>query len=71
MTRVTKRRLGRVLTAAYSLLLPSTAIIFAWRMMHLLAQSPADAAIIMTCVAVWATVRMDLTIGKGGGGNGR
>ena len=71
MTRVTKRRLGRVLTAAYSLLLPSTAIIFAWRMMHLLAQSPADAAIIMTCVAVWAIVRMDLTIGKGGGGNGR
>ena len=64
MTRVTKRRLGRVLTAAYSLLLPSTAIIFAWRMLHLLAQSPADAAIIMTCVAVWATVRMDLTIGR-------
>lgn len=64
MTRVTKRRAARVLTAAYSLLLPATAIIFAWRMLHLLAQSPADAAIIMTCVAVWATVRMDLTIGR-------
>ena len=71
MTRVTKRRLGRVLTAAYSLLLPATAIIFAWRMMHLLAQNPADAAIIMACVAVWATVRMDLTIWKEGKGNVR
>ena len=72
MTRVTKRRAARVLTAAYSLLLPATAIIFAWRMLHLLAQSPADAAIIMTCVAVWATVRMDLTIGrKEGKGNAR
>ena len=71
MIRATKRRLGRVLTAAYSLLLPATAIIFAWRMMHLLAQNPADAAIIMACVAVSATVRMDLTIWKEGKGNVR
>ena len=48
MTRVTKRRAARVLTAAYSLLLPATAII-------------------MSCVAVWATVRMDLTIGRKAG----
>ena len=64
MTRVTKRRAARVLALAYSLLMPVTAIIFAWRMLHLLAQSPADAAIILACVAVWAIVRMDLTIGR-------
>lgn len=64
MTRVTKRRAARVLALAYSLLMPVTAIIFAWRMLHLLATNPADAAIILACVAVWAIVRMDLTIGR-------
>lgn len=71
MTRVTKRRIGRVLTLAYSLLLPSTAIVFAWRVLRLLVTNPADAAIIMACVAVWSTVRMDLTIWKEGKGNVR
>lgn len=71
MTKVNKRRLGRVLTLAYSLLLPSTAIVFAWRVLRLLVTNPADAAIIMACVAVWSTVRMDLTIWKEGKGNVR
>ena len=62
MTKVTKRRAARVLALAYSLLMPATAIIFAWRMLHLLATNPADAAVILACVAVWAVVRMDLTI---------
>lgn len=61
----------RVLRLAYSLLIPASAVVFAWRMLRLLATNTADAAIILACVAVWALVRMDLTLWKEGGRNGR
>lgn len=61
----------RVLRLAYSLLIPASAVVFAWRMLRLLATNTADAAIILACVAVWALVRMDLTIWKEGGRDGR
>lgn len=61
----------RVLRLAYSLLIPASAVVFAWRMLRLLATNTADAAVILACVAVWALVRMDITLWKGGGGNGR
>lgn len=57
----------RVLRLAYSLLIPASAVVFAWRMLRLLATNTADAAIILACVAVWALVRMDLTLWKEGG----
>lgn len=61
----------RVLRLAYSLLIPASAVVFAWRMLRLLATNPSDAAIILACVAVWALVRMDLTLWKEGGRDGR
>lgn len=61
----------RVLRLAYSLLIPASAVVFAWRMLRLLATNTADAAIILACVAVWAIVRMDLTLWKEGGRDGR
>lgn len=61
----------RVLRLAYSLLIPASAVVFAWRMLRLLATNTADAAIILACVAVWALVRMDIALWKGVGGNGR
>ena len=61
----------RVLRLAYSLLIPASAVVFAWRMLRLLATNTADAAIILACVAVWAVVRMDITLWKEGGRNGR
>ena len=61
----------RVLRLAYSLLIPTSAVVFAWRMLRLLATNPSDAAIILACVAVWALVRMDITLWKEGGRNGR
>lgn len=61
----------RVLRLAYSLLIPASAIIFVWRMLRLLATNTADAAVILACVAVWALVRMDLTLWKEGGRDGR
>lgn len=61
----------RVLRLAYSLLIPASAVVFAWRMLRLLATNTADAAIILACVAVWALVRMDLTLWKEGGRDGR
>ena len=61
----------RVLRLAYSLLIPASAVVFAWRMLRLLATNPSDAAIILACVAVWAVVRMDIALWKGGDGNGR
>lgn len=61
----------RVLRLAYSLLIPASAVVFAWRMLRLLATNTADAAIILACVAVWALVRMDITLWNEGGRNGR
>ena len=61
----------RVLRLAYSLLIPVSAVVFAWRMLRLLATNTADAAVILACVAVWALVRMDLTLWKEGGRDGR
>lgn len=61
----------RVLRLAYSLLIPASAVVFAWRMLRLLATNTADAAVILACVAVWALVRMDITLWKEGGRNGR
>lgn len=61
----------RVLRLAYSLLIPASAVVFAWRMLRLLATNTADAAIILACVAVWAIVRMDLALWKEGGRDGR
>ena len=61
----------RVLRLAYSLLIPASAVVFAWRMLRLLATNTADAAVILACVAVWALVRMDLTLWKEGGRDGR
>lgn len=61
----------RVLRLAYSLLIPASAVVFAWRMLRLLATNTADAAVILACVAVWAVVRMDITLWKEGGRNGR
>ena len=61
----------RVLRLAYSLLIPASAVVFAWRVLRLLATNTADAAIILACVAVWALVRMDLTLWKEGGRDGR
>lgn len=61
----------RVLRLAYSLLIPASAVVFAWRMLRLLATNTADAAVILACVAVWALVRMDVTLWKEGGRNGR
>ena len=61
----------RVLRLAYSLLIPASAIIIVWRMLRLLATNTADAAVILACVAVWALVRMDLTLWKEGGRDGR
>ena len=61
----------RVLRLAYSLLIPASAVVFAWRMLRLLTTNTADAAIILACVAVWALVRMDLTLWKEGGRDGR
>lgn len=61
----------RVLRLAYSLLIPASAVVFAWRMLRLLATNPSDAAIILACVSVWAIVRMDLTLWKEGGRDGR
>lgn len=61
----------RVLRLAYSLLIPASAVVFVWRMLRLLATNTADAAIILACVAVWALVRMDLTLWKEGGRDGR
>ena len=61
----------RVLRLAYSLLIPASAVVFAWRMLRLLATNTADAAVILACVAVWAVVRMDITLWKEGGRDGR
>lgn len=61
----------RVLRLAYSLLIPASAVVFVWRMLRLLATNTADAAVILACVAVWALVRMDLTLWKEGGRDGR
>ena len=61
----------RVLRLAYSLLIPASAVVFTWRMLRLLATNTADAAVILACVAVWALVRMDLTLWKEGGRDGR
>lgn len=61
----------RVLRLAYSLLIPASAVVFVWRMLRLLATNPSDAAVILACVAVWALVRMDLTLWKEGGRDGR
>ena len=61
----------RIIRLAYSLLIPASAVVFAWRMLRLLATNPSDAAIILACVSVWALVRMDITLWKEGGGNGR
>ena len=61
----------RIIRLAYSLLIPASAVVFAWRMLRLLATNPSDAAIILACVSVWALVRMDITLWKDGGRNGR
>ena len=61
----------RLLRLAYTLLIPASAVVFAWRMLRLLATNPSDAAIILACVAVWALVRMDLTLWKEGVRDGR
>ena len=66
-----RKAVARLLRLAYSLLIPASAVVFAWRMLRLLATNPSDAAIILACVAVWALVRMDIALWKGGGGNGR
>lgn len=66
-----RKMAARVLRLAYSLLIPASAVVFAWRMLRLLATNTADAAIILACVAVWALVRMDLTLWKEGGRDGR
>ena len=65
------RKAARLIRLAYSLLIPASAIVFAWRMLRLLATNPSDAAIILACVSVWALVRMDITLWKEGGRNGR
>ena len=61
----------RLLRLSYSLLIPASAVVCAWRMLRLLATNPSDAAIILACVAVWALVRMDIALWKEGGRNGR
>ena len=66
-----RKAAARLLRLAYSLLIPASAVVFAWRMLRLLATNPSDAAIILACVSVWALVRMDIVLWKGGGGNGR
>ena len=66
-----RKAAARLIRLAYSLLIPASAVVFAWRMLRLLATNPSDAAIILACVAVWAVVRMDIALWKGGGGNGR
>ena len=66
-----RKAVVRVLRLAYSLLIPASAVVFAWRMLRLLTTNPSDAGIILACVAVWALVRMDIALWKGGGGNGR
>ena len=67
--KVDRRRkmAARLFRLAYSLLIPASAVVFAWRMLRLLATNPSDAAIILACVAVWALVRMDITLWKEGG----
>ena len=66
-----RKEAARLLRLAYSMLIPASAVVFAWRMLRLLATNTADAAVILACVAVWALVRMDLTLWKEGGRNGR
>ena len=66
-----RKAVVRVLRLAYSLLIPASAVVFAWRMLRLLATNPSDAAIILACVAVWAVVRMDIALWKEGGRSGR
>ena len=66
-----RKAAARLLRLAYSLLIPASAVVFAWRMLRLLATNPSDAAIILACVAVWAVGRMDITLWKEGGRNGR
>ena len=66
-----RKAVVRVLRLAYGLLIPASAVVFAWRMLRLLATIFSDAAIILACVAVWAVVRMDIALWKGVGGNGR
>ena len=66
-----RKTAARLLRLAYSLLIPASAVVFAWRMLRLLATNPSDAAIILACVAVWALVRMDIALWKEDGRNGR
>ena len=66
-----RKTAARLFRLAYSLLIPASAVVFAWRMVRLLATNPSDAAIILACVAVWAIVRMDIALWKDGGRNDR
>ena len=66
-----RKTAARLFRLAYSLLIPASAVVFAWRMVRLLATNPSDAAIILACVAVWALVRMDIALWKDGGRNDR
>ena len=66
-----RKTAARLFRLAYSLLIPASAVVFAWRMLRLLATNPSDAAIILACVAVWALVRMDIALWKEDGRNGR
>ena len=66
-----RKEAARLLRLAYSMLIPASAVVFACRMLRLMATNTSDAAIILACVAVWALVRMDLTLWKEGGRNGR
>ncbi len=58
----TKRKLRaeRMKRPIYAAVYAGAAIIIAWRVAGLLISAPADAAIIMGCVAVMALVRLDV-----------
>ncbi len=55
-------RIRRLVYAGMS----AAALVIAWRVAGLLIENPADAAIILGCVAVWALARMDVILGEQG-----